>query len=41
MTSVVNGDGCAVGNHYAWLTPSPGMLAPFGLDATEAATWAW
>ena len=41
VTSVVNGDGCAVGNHYAWLTPSPGMLAPFGLDATEAATWAW
>ena len=39
VTSVVNGDGCSGGNHYSWLTAPPGALAPFGLDATEAATW--
>jgi len=29
------------GNHFTWLTPAPGTLAPFGLDTTEAATWSW
>jgi hypothetical protein len=41
VTSVTNGEGCGGGNRYDWQTPSPGTLAPFGLDTTEAATWSW